>query len=188
MHNFTIHTPESAPEASREALDRLRTNVGFIPNLAATIAGSPTALQGFVAMQSTLRGSDLAPAEREIVGLTVSRENASPYSMAAHSTFAEGVGLAPDEIAALRAGESLTDPRHEALHVFTAELLASRGHVSADQLAELLAAGYSLENVLEVVTQVAYTTMANLVANVAATPVDAAFEAHTWAVVSARAS
>jgi hypothetical protein len=42
--------------------------------------------------------------------------------------------------------------------------------------------------VLEVVTQVAYTTMANLVANVAATPVDAAFEAHTWAAVSARAN
>jgi alkylhydroperoxidase family enzyme len=188
MDNFTIHTPESAPEASREALDRLRTNVGFIPNLAATIAGSPTALQGFVAMQSSLRGSDLAPAEREIVGLTVSRENASPYSMAAHSTFAERVGLASEELAALRAGERLTDPRLESLHVFTAELLASRGHVSAEQLAELLAADYSPENVLEVVTQVVYTTMANLVANIAATPVDAAFEAHAWAAVSAHAS
>lgn len=186
MHNFTIHTPESAPEAAREALDRLEKNVGFIPNLAATIAGSPAALQGFVAMQSSLRGSDLAPAEREIVGLTVSRENASSYSMAAHSTFAERVGLAPDEIAALRAGESLTDPRLEALHVFTAELLASGGHVSADQLAVLLAAGYSPENVLEVATQVAYTTMANLVANVADTPVDAAFEAQAWEAVPAQ--
>jgi uncharacterized peroxidase-related enzyme len=188
MNNFTIHTPESAPEASREALDRLKTNVGFIPNLAATIAGSPTALQGFVAMQTTLRGSDLAPAEREVVGLTVSRENASPYSMAAHSTFAERAGLPPEEIASLRAGEALTDARLEALHAFTAELLTSGGTVSADQLSELLAAGYSPENVLEVVTQVAYTTMANLVANIAATPVDAAFESHAWAAVSARAS
>ena len=186
MHNFTIHTPESAPEAAREALDRLEKNVGFIPNLAATIAGSPAALQGFVAMQSSLRGSDLAPAEREIVGLTVSRENASSYSMAAHSTFAERAGLAPHENAALRARESLTDPRSEALHVFTAELLASGGHVSADQLAVLLAAGYSPENVLEVVTQVAYTTMANLVANVADTPVDAAFEAQAWEAVPAQ--
>jgi uncharacterized peroxidase-related enzyme len=180
MDNFTIHTPESAPEASRETLERLEKNVGFIPNLAATIAASPTALQGFVAMQSSLRGSDLPPTEREIVGLTVSRENASPYSMAAHSTFAQRAGLAPEEITALRTGENLTDPRLEALHAFTAELLATRGHVSGERVAEVLAAGYSPENVLEVVTQVAYTTMANLVANLAATPVDAAFEAHAW--------
>jgi uncharacterized peroxidase-related enzyme len=177
MDTFTIHTQESAPEASREALERLEKNVGFIPNLAATIAGSPTALQGFVAMQSSLRRSDLGPAEREIVGLTVSRENESPYSMAAHSNFAERAGLAPDVIAALRGGESLPDPRHEALRGFTAELLESHGHLSADLLEEFVASGYSAENALEVVTQVAYTTMANLVANIAATPVDAAFEA-----------
>jgi uncharacterized peroxidase-related enzyme len=188
MIEFTIHTQESTPEASREALDGLEKNIGFIPNLAATIAGSPTALQGFVAMQSSLRGTDLTPAEPEIVGLTVSRENESRYSMAAHSTFAERAGLAPDAIAALRKGERLADPRHEALHAFAGELLRSRGHVSADALEEFRAAGYSTAQVLEVVTQVAYTTMANLVANVADTPVDAAFQAQAWAAVSAPAS
>jgi uncharacterized peroxidase-related enzyme len=184
MNEFTIHTQESAPEASREALDGLEKNVGFIPNLAATIAGSPTALQGFVGMQSSLRRSELAAAEREIVGLTVSRENESGYSMAAHSTFAERAGLAPDAIAALRNGERLADPRHEALHAFTGELLRSRGHVSADALEEFRAAGHSAEQVLEVVTQVAYTTMANLVANIADTPVDAAFEPQAWAAAA----
>jgi uncharacterized peroxidase-related enzyme len=188
MDTFTIHTHDSAPEASREALEGLERNIGFIPNLAATIAGSPTALQGFVAMQSSLRRSDLAPAEREIVGLTVSRENESSYSMAAHSAFAERAGLAPDAIAALRGGERLSDPRHEALHAFTGELLRSRGHVSAEALEEFLAAGYSPENALEVITQVAYTTLANIVANVAATPVDAAFEAQAWAAVPAQPS
>lgn len=181
MDEFTIHTPESAPQASREALAELEKNIGFIPNLAATIAGSPPALGAFVAMQSGLRSTGLAAAEREIVGLTVSRENASPYSMAAHSTFAERLGLAPEAIAALRSDEALADPRHEALHAFTRELLSSHGHVSGEGLAEFLAAGYSPGNVLELATQVAYTTLANLVANVADTPVDAAFEANAWA-------
>jgi len=180
MNEFTIHTQESAPQASREALEGLEQNIGFIPNLAATIAGSPVALRAFVAMQSSLRATGLAPAEREIVGLTVSRENASPYSMAAHSAFAERLGLEPESIAALRGDEVLPEARAEALHAFTGELLHRRGHVSAEALDEFLAAGYSAENVLEVVTQVAYTTMANLVAGVAGTPVDAAFEAHAW--------
>lgn len=182
MNEFTIHTPESAPVAAREALGALERNVGFIPNLAATIAGSPAALQAFVAMQSALRRSALAPAEREIVGLTVSRENLSAYSLAAHATFAGRAGLTPDSIAALRDGKALPDPRQEALHAFTGELLRSRGHLPAELLAGFLAAGYSLENALEVVTQVAYTTMANLAANLAGTPVDAEFEAQAVAL------
>jgi AhpD family alkylhydroperoxidase len=178
MSTFTIHTPDSAPEGSRKSLEALEQNVGFIPNLAATIGGSPVALEAFVGMQSALRRSSLTPAEREIVGITVSRENGSAYSMAAHSTFAERVGLPADEIAALRDGAALADERHEALHAFTAELLRSSGGVSPDNL---LAAGYTAEQALEVVTQVAYTTMANFGAGVADTPVDAAFEAYAWA-------
>jgi AhpD family alkylhydroperoxidase len=178
MSTFTIHTPESAPDGSREALGALEQNIGFIPNLAATIGGSPVALEGFVGMQSALRRSSLTPAEREIVGIAVSRENGSHYSMAAHSTFAERAGLAPDEIAALRDGGTLADPRHEALHAFTVELLRSRGRVAAG---DLLAAGYTPEQILEVVTQVAYTTMANFAAGVTDTPVDAAFEGYAWA-------
>ena len=118
-------------------------------------------------MQSALRRSALTPAEREIVGITVSRENGSAYSMAAHSTFAERAGLAPEEIAALRDGGTLADARHEALHAFTVELLHSHGQVAAD---DLLAAGYTAEQALEVVTQVAYTTMANFAAGVAGHP------------------
>jgi AhpD family alkylhydroperoxidase len=178
MSTFTIHTPDSAPEGSRKALGALEQNIGFIPNLAATIGGSPVALEAFVAMQSALRRSSLTPAEREIVGITVSRENGSAYSMAAHSTFAERAGLGAEDIAALRAGGTLADPRQEALHSFTAELLRSHGRVAAD---DLLAAGYTAEQALEVVTQVAYTTMANFAAGVADTPVDAAFEAYAWA-------
>jgi AhpD family alkylhydroperoxidase len=108
MSTFTIHTPESAPEESR------------------------VALTAFVAMQSGLRRSSLTAAEREIVGITVSRENGSPYSMAAHSAFAERAGLGAAEISALRDGGVLSDARHEALHSFTAELLRSHGHVAAD--------------------------------------------------------
>jgi uncharacterized peroxidase-related enzyme len=181
MTEFTIHTAESAPEASREALATLERTIGFIPNLAGTIAGSPTALQGFVAMQSALRGTaQLSPLEREVVGIAVSRANRSRYSMAAHSTFAAAAGASDDMLAALRSGAELPDARLEALHAFTKLLLSEHGHLAEADVDAFLAAGYSIENALEVVTQVAYTTLANLVANVADTPVDDAFAAHAW--------
>jgi AhpD family alkylhydroperoxidase len=182
MSDYPIHTKHTAPQGSQEHLAGLEKNIGFIPNLAGTIGGSPTAIQGFLAMQSSLRRAGLTPVEREVVGLTTSYANACEYSMAAHSTFALANGAAPEVVAALRAGAELPDARLEALHAFTRELLSERGHVSD---AELLEAGYSQENVLEVVTQVAYTTFANLVANLADTPVDEAFAPQAWSAAAA---
>jgi alkylhydroperoxidase family enzyme len=176
MSEFTIHTAESAPEASRQTLGVLERTIGFIPNLAGTIAHSPAALQGFVAMQSALRASSqLSAIEREVVGLTVSYANSSPYSMAAHSTFAAGAG--EDVLDALRSGAELPDARLQALHAFTASLLSEHGHVGGDDLGAFLAAGYSIESALEAIAQLAYTTLANYVANLADTPVDDAFAA-----------
>jgi alkylhydroperoxidase family enzyme len=182
MSNYPIHTKQTAPERSQEQLAGLERNIGFIPNLAGMIGASPTGIQGFLAMQSSLRRAGLTPVEREVVGLTTSYANASAYSMAAHSTFALGAGAAAEVVDALRAGDELPDARLEALHAFTSQLLSERGHVSDGALLE---AGYSRENVLEVIAQVAYTTFANLVANVAGTPVDEAFAPQAWSAMAA---
>ena len=168
---FTVHTTQSAPEGSRDSLAALERNIGFIPNLAATIAGSPVALQGFVAMQTALRGSRLTALEREVVGITVSRFNDAPYSLAAHSVFAAGGGGSPEVIAALRAGDALADERLESIRAFTQSVLEARGATVVD--------GLDAEEALEVITQIAYTTFANLAANVAETPIDDAFMAAT---------
>jgi alkylhydroperoxidase family enzyme len=60
-------------------------------------------------------------------------------------------------------------------------VVRGRGRVGRDALDAFLAAGYTTESALEVVAQLAYTTMANWAANVAGTPVDAAFEPRAWA-------
>ena len=185
MSEFTIHTMETAPEASKGALVELEQNVGFIPNLAATLAGSPVAMKSFASVQSSLRGSSLTPVEREVVGLAVSYANTCEYSMAAHSTFAAAQGAPAEVVAALRAGSELPDGRLEALRSFTTELLRERGRVSDQAHDTLLRAGYTTENVLEIITQTAYTMLANLVANIAETPVDQAFEPQAWAVAAA---
>jgi AhpD family alkylhydroperoxidase len=164
---FTIHTD------SRPALDAIRERIGFVPNLAATIAASPIALEGFGALQASLRGSTLSSLEREVAGLAVSFENDCAYSMAAHSTFAVGAGAAPDVLAALRAGEPLDDARLEAVRRFAVALVRDRGY-ARDTF------GLTAEEQLEVTAQVVYTTFANLVANLADPPLDEPFAAQEW--------
>jgi AhpD family alkylhydroperoxidase len=150
---------------SEAPLRELEQRVGFIPNLAAATAGSPVAIAGFVSLQGILRETKLTPLEREVVGLTVSAENECEYSLAAHSVFARGAGGSDELVAALRAGEPVADARLRSLQQLTQNLLRKGGHVEAR----------GDEEVLEVITQIAYTTMANYVANAARTPIDGAF-------------
>ena len=158
---FTIH------DGSRETLTELERNIGFIPNLAAAIAASPTAIKGFVGLQTALRSSTLSGLEREVVGVTVSRFNDCAYSLAAHSKFARMQGGDEALVAALVAGEPLADERLETLRAFTLALLEQRGHTDTG--------GLSPEEALEVIAQVAYTTLANYAADVSGAPIDAAF-------------
>ena len=144
-------------------LRELEQRIGFIPNLAATIAGSPVAIASFVAQQGTLRQTNLTPLEREVVGITVSAENECAYSLAAHSAFARKAGGSDELVAALRARQPVDDERLRALQDLTLSLLRERGHVPPH------------DDALEVITQIAYTTLANYVANVARPPIDEAF-------------
>jgi AhpD family alkylhydroperoxidase len=160
MSTFTIHP------ASNETLSALERNIGFIPNLAAAIAASPTALAGFVGLQTALRGSTLSALEREIVGITVSRFNDCAYSVAAHSTFARLQGGDDELVAALAAGSPLAGERQESLRAFALALLEQRGHVTT---------GLPPEDALEVIAQVAYTTFANYAADVSGAAIDDAF-------------
>jgi uncharacterized peroxidase-related enzyme len=184
MHQFTIHTAESAPSGSREPLASLQQRIGFVPNLAGTMAGSPTLIDGFVRLQQRLQGSSLTGLEREVVGLTVSFENACTWSMAAHSTFAKAQGASDAVLEALRSGRDLPDARLQALHAFTRKLLRSRGHLEEGDAEALLQAGYTPEQLLEVIAQAAYTSMANWAANLADPPVDEPFLPQRWAAVA----
>ena len=175
MTTFPVHTVESAPDDSAEALKGIESRVGFVPNLAATMAGSPVLVTAFGDMQPTLGRSTLTGLEREVVALTLSHANTADYPLAAHGRFAVMQGGSPELVDALCAGGTLTDARLDALATFTRVMIQTRGHVPTPALDAFVAAGYTAENVLEVVAQLGYTTMANLVANIAGPPIDEAF-------------
>lgn len=175
MTTFPVHTIESAPDGSAEALKGIESRVGFVPNLAATMAGSPVLVTAFGDMQPTLGRSTLTGLQREVVALTLSHANTADYPLAAHGRFAVMQGGSPELVDALCAGGTLTDARLDALATFTRVMIQTRGHVPTPALDAFLAAGYTAENVLEVVAQLGYTTMANLVANIARPPIDEAF-------------
>ena len=83
-------------------------------------------------------------------------------------------------LTALRSGGNLPDPKLEALRSFVVDVVRSRGRVSDKRIEEFLSAGYSRQNVLEVVFAVAMKTLSNYVNHMAETPVDAQFMPQAW--------
>jgi uncharacterized peroxidase-related enzyme len=185
VSKFQIHTIDSAPANSAAALRALERGLGFVPNLAATMAESPALVCGFADLRKTLAGGELTGVEREIVALATSIENDCDYCMAAHSTFALMQDADEGAVAATRGGDAPDDARLGALYRFARQLVALRGHISETETQTLLNAGYSKAAVLEVVAQVGFTTLANLAHNISDAPLDAAFEPQTWAKAAA---
>jgi AhpD family alkylhydroperoxidase len=181
MREYKVHTIESAPEKSKPALQGLKQNVGLVPNLAATMAESPTLVNGFVGAFGNFHSGTFSGAEKQTLLLTNAVVNRCAWAVAFHSTMAlkEGVSLAA--VQAIRAGRIPEDDKLAALSGYTKALIEQRGHVSDCELQNLRAAGYTPAQALEVIAGLAVSTMANYAGNIANPPLEAPFAAQAWA-------
>lgn len=181
MTQFTIYTVESAPDASKPALEQLQQQVGFLPNLAATMAESPAMLTAFTTLRSLYAGTSLSGVERELVALAAAYENACTYCAAAHSTLAAMFGAPEEAIEEVRAGRSSSDdPRLAALTTFARRVIQTRGAVGSDEVDAVIAAGYRKEQVLDLLVGIAMSNLAAQMHHIGGCPVDDAFAARRW--------
>ena len=182
MTKFTIHTIESAPEGSKPILQQLKQNIGFVPNLAATMANAPTVLKAYATLAGIFGEGSFSPVERELVAMTTSYINECTYCMAAHSTFAKAQGTSDDVLQAVRHGNLPDDPRLAALVGFTHEVVCNDGEVTAAEIRRFLDAGFTQVQVLEVLIGVSQASLASLVHRLSKAPVDEGFQPLAWAV------
>jgi AhpD family alkylhydroperoxidase len=180
MSAYKVHTIETAPEGSKPLLQNLKGAIGRIPNLAAAMSESPELLEGFLAIREIFYGGTFTPGEIQVLALTNAFENGCRYCMALHSAFALKEGVSKDTVEALRAGQSPHEPRLQALSEFSRALMKNRGHVTADDLQKVLAAGYSKAQALEVVLGVAVSILPNFAHHITQCPIDESFSAHVW--------
>lgn len=179
MTDFKIHTVESAPEGSKPLLHGLKGQVGFVPNLAATMAESPALLEAFLGLRSAAAKSSLDAIAREIVAISVAVETGCDYCVAAHSTFASKLGASPEAVGAARAQAPLAEPRLEALARFARAVVSRKGVAQrADELAKV---GLTPAQVLDVLVAIAVPMLAGSVWHATGVTVDPAFQAQAWA-------
>ena len=181
MLRFFLHTSETAPSASQDLLRRLQNSFGFVPSLFAKLAESATALAAYMDLRNKFENSSLSPVEQQVVALAVSVENGSTFCTSAHSYAARHLTAMPEEvIAALRDGRELPDPRLNVLAEFARDIVRERGRVGRGDLNVVLAAGYTMEQVLDVLLGVALKTFTNYASHIVRPPLNAEFAAEQW--------
>lgn len=174
--DLPIYTFDTAPEASKAALAQAKTTFGFIPNLEGIFATAPSLVQGSMVLWGLFEATSLTAVEQQVVYLTANYEHNCHYCMAAHSGLAKMVGMRADDIEALRNGTLLSDAKLQALRHFTQRMISTRGWVEEREIEAFLAAGYTQQQVLEVILGIAIKVMHNYTNHIAKTPLDKPFQ------------
>ncbi|MBO0345923.1 carboxymuconolactone decarboxylase family protein [Roseibium limicola] len=180
MTEFTLHDLESAPEASKPLLEKSNTAYGMIPGLHAVMAEAPGLLEAYQTVHQLFTESSFDKDELTVVWQTVNVENECHYCVPAHTGIAKSMGVDDAITNALRDQAPLPNARLEALRDFTLSLVRDHGNVSDQNVQAFLDAGFTRQNILEVVLGYSQKIMSNYTNHLANTPVDKPFQKFAW--------
>lgn len=165
-----IDISNSQPD-SRALLEQIRAAFGATPNMFRAVAHSPAALKSMWGAFGAL-GAGVIPARLgEQIAVAVADRNACEYCLAAHTALGRKAGASAAEMAAAQLGES-ADPRTAAALRFALRLVEARGQLDAADVQAVRAAGFSDEEIVEILAHVALNLFTNYVNVAFAVPVD----------------
>lgn len=180
MSNFKIHTIESAPAESKAILEGAKKQNGFVPGLYGVLAESPNTLKAYTQLHGLFADSSFNAEELTVVWQTINVEHECHYCVPAHTAIAHSMKVDPALIEALRNSEAMPNEKLQALHDFTLSMVRNRGNVSSEEMTTFFDAGYTQQQVLEIILGLSQKIISNYVNHVANTPVDPMFEKFSW--------
>ncbi|WP_295523672.1 carboxymuconolactone decarboxylase family protein [uncultured Pseudacidovorax sp.] len=170
MTPFIVPTREQVSPANQALFDTLTKGLGRVPNLYATLALSEHALGTYLALQNAR--SSITGKAREVVNLVVSQVNRCEYCLAAHTVIGGMVGFTPGQILQIRSGRADFDPKLDALARLVKGIATERGHADPASLQHFFDAGWTQENLVDVIVTIGDKTVTNYLHATTQVPVD----------------
>ncbi|MFL9935092.1 carboxymuconolactone decarboxylase family protein [Paraburkholderia sp. RL18-103-BIB-C] len=179
LHPRTLDTAEGR---AKEVLENAFRQTVDISNMHAAMPNSPALLDTYLHGYNLFRKeSSLTRVEQELVFLVISRVNECTYCMATHSMIADVISRTPAQtVNAIRADGMIDDPKLRALAEFTRTMVVSRGRPSEEDLDAFQAAGYTEQNVLDIILAIAVKTISNYTNHLFHTDVDELLKVCAW--------
>jgi uncharacterized peroxidase-related enzyme len=170
MRPFNVPTRDEVTEQNRKIFDDLESKVGFVPNIYATYAHSEHAPARYLEFANGK--TSLNNKEKEVINLVTSQINGCTYCLAAHTAIGKMNGFTEEETVELRKGHAPFNEKFDALAKLTKAIAENRGKVSDSLLQNFFDAGYSKENLVDVILNIGEKSTTNLLHNVTEIPVD----------------
>jgi uncharacterized peroxidase-related enzyme len=172
MARIAIATKDTAPAQTKQTLEGYERNLGFTPNFFRLIARSPDVLNAEANMLASL-GKSLGPDTRERIHIMTAEINGCDYCLSVH-TYVGGKfnHLSTEEMERNREGHS-TDPKADAALQFAYKVAQSRGHITDADFEAVRAAGFTDEQIIDIVAETAFSFTTNLINKTFKTDIDA---------------
>lgn len=174
MARLPILTKDEAPAKSQPILQNYEKVLGVIPNFFALISRSPDALKAIAEMHAAL-GKSLGHKTRERIHVMTAEVNGCNYCLSAHTYLGGKLqGLSAEDMELNRTGHS-TDPQADAALQFAYKVAQNRGHIDDADVEAVRAAGFTDEQIVDIVAETAFSFITNIFNNTFKTDIDATF-------------
>lgn len=170
MTQLRVPTREQVTSVNQEIFDNLNNKLGFVPNLYAFYAQSETALGDYLEFQQ--RPTTLRAKDKEVIHLVTSEHNGCTYCQAAHTAIGKMNGFTDEQILEIRGGSASFDARLDALAKFTLAVVRTNGKVTESTKSAFLDAGFTAENLVDIVIAIGTKVISNYIHNIGQFEVD----------------
>jgi len=170
MTTFKVPTREEVTDQNKKIFDDLEEKLGFVPNIYATYAYSDNAPSRYLTFANGK--TSINNKEKEVINLVVSQVNGCTYCQAAHTQLGKMNGFSEEQTIELRKGHAPFDEKLDALVKLAKEIAENRGKVSEESLKNFFNAGYSKENLVDLILNVGEKATTNFLHNVTGISVD----------------
>ena len=168
--NFKVPTLEEVSEKNKGILTAIKNQVGFVPNIYATYAYSENALERYTTFangKTTFNNK-----EKEVINLVVSQVNGCEYCQAAHTAIGKMNGFTDEQVISLRKGEAPFNEKFDALVKTAKAITLKKGRIEDEVLEIFFDAGYTKENLVDLIVAIGEKTTTNLLHNVTGIEID----------------
>lgn len=171
MVRVELQNPQTATGERKEILSQINSTFGTVPNMFRAIANSTPALRMMWSAFGALGGGSLGAKLGEQIAVAVANLNRCEYCLAAHTSLGKMAGLSSEVMSQAQLGLS-SDSKIQVALSFAVKLVKEKANVSQEDIASLKNAGYSEENIAEIIAHVALNIFTNYTNVALDVPVD----------------
>jgi AhpD family alkylhydroperoxidase len=181
MQRIPLSDKDCESDKCKALLAAVASQLGGVPNIFATMAQSPAALDGLLGFSSGLSAGTFPAVLRQQIALAVAGANASDYCASLHFAIGKRLGLSTGE-AVLNLKGKASDPKVHSALALSRLIVSERGKIRDADLARFRVAGYDDEELVELVANVSINIFTNYFNHIAGTEIDFPYIRATSAV------